>query len=193
MAILPRQDKTELEKFLSLSGLILLTLGFIYWLTSLWMAIGSSRLLYQELPLTGGIVGPFEIKKPAATCVLEIYKDFRSSMENAWNWIGIELLDAKKKYLFSFGDELWNERGIDGEGYSWHESKKRFKMKFVISEPGSYYLRMRTESSGSNSQDFILLDLRQAKGSSMLFFWVGLVLMLAGGGLIFYSYRDRIK
>lgn len=108
---------------------------------------------YQALDADGGeqeentntatSFGPLTTKKYNETYAITLAA---SLPVNTWSFVEGEVLDGEKEYLFSFGKELWHETGRDSDG-QWTESDNSYMMKITLPEPGTYYLRFKTQGS----------------------------------------------
>ena len=72
------------------------------------------------------------------------------SIGGQWSYVGIELLNANKEYLFSFGDEMWYETGYDSEG-SWREYKNKYSTKITIPDKGKFFFKVNYENAPTAS------------------------------------------
>jgi hypothetical protein len=127
------------------------------------------------------VIGPIKVKDVPAVYEIKVHHDLSlMGTSSIWTEIEGEVLDARKEYLFSFGDELWEERGFDEEG-PWHESKEEFAMKVTFKNKGKYYLRMNITSPFSHINPVSVVVYKKL-GSSLPFFIIGVISLV--GGLI---------
>jgi hypothetical protein len=118
-------------------------------------------------------IGPLVVNK-----FKEVYSVAISSNlpVNSWAFVEGEVLDAKKDYLFSFGQELWHETGYD-EG-NWEEAENSYTMKITFPQPGKYYLNFKTQ--GSSNPDTINVIIKKHRGSSIPHMAFGIICLLIG-------------
>lgn len=135
------------EKIRAASTLTLL-FAAVAIITSFFMAVSTGASEWKTVPKKDGIYGPIEIDEPGQVLLVEVRQPIKQ--DNVWSFVTGELLDAQQEYLFSFGEELWQEAGYDG-GH-WRESKESFDTKLTIPEKGTYYLSFSTETGRTKAR-----------------------------------------
>ncbi len=147
--------------------------GIVCLITALVMSSGT-EVARETVMENEQLVGP--IKLDGNNTVLNI--EIRNIVEMMrWRYVGIDVLDSKQNYLFGFGDELWSETGRDSGG-QWTERKKEYDMDITIPNPGTYYLKVTTESN-SREGPVVTLIITKVLGSAFPF------VVLAGLALIY--------
>lgn len=178
-----RQIYQKLAKvLLGFSGLCFLT-SFIFNVDS-----GSSAQIKQTLPFNGGDVGPIQVGKRNSVYNIEVQKDI--SQYGRWSFVGGDVLDNNKQFLFGFGEELWKESGYDSDG-PWYEEKTAYDLKVTFPQPGDYYLRFKAESSSSDRGN-IKVSVSPKIGSSLAHFVLG-IMSLIGVLVLLVMGSEEIK
>ena len=125
--------------------------------------------------------GPIKVTKPNTVYEIAV----KSSLQKeSWAFLEVEVLDAKKQYLFSFSKDLHHETGYD-DGY-WQETVNSVDMKLTVPDPGMYYLRFKVEGAAKNkakannlaSSTKLRLTITRRFGSSLLHMWVGIIVLI---------------
>ena len=182
----PKPVNEELEKNILNAALILMVYGLLCWLMNFYFASGYEPE-QARMPLEGGMFGPFTVDDPASTYQISVRQ--RSIALKVWNAVDIDVLDAEKNYLFSFGEEFWHESGYD-DG-NWDESKKQMNMKVHFEKAGVYFLAVSAESNAAprygNGYD---ISVKRSRGSSLAFKWLGIVSLALGVLCLAYRYRE---
>lgn len=164
-----KQIYQKLAKLLlGFSGLCFLT-SFIFNVDS-----GSGAQIKQTLPHNGGYVGPIQVNKRNSVYNIEVQKDIRQY--GRWSFVGGDVLDAEKQFLFGFGQELWKESGYDSDG-PWYEENTSFDLKVTFPQSGVYYLRFKEESNSSERGN-IMVSVSPKVGSSLAHFMLGVVSLI---------------
>lgn len=94
---------------------------------------------------------------------------------DSWSFPELQLLDADKEYLFSFGDELWYETGRDSDG-PWVEHHTTYGLDVRVPEPGIYHLAMQIDGA----QVPVLVTFGRLHMSFLPHFWAAVVALGAG-------------
>ena len=165
------------------SSYILGVFGAICLLFAAIFSANVSDVETKTLSGKGGVFGPLIVRENNSSYefVIKNYVPL-----NKWSSIEIEVLNEKKEYLFSFGDEMWHESGYD-EG-PWVESKTDFSMDITFKKPGQYYFNVNSERNDGNGNSIVISAVKE-RGSNIAFLVLG-VLGLAIGGMIYY-FRDQ--
>ena len=101
----------------------------------------------------GGTLGPIEVPRKDMRVDVEVRQSIaegRGPHFQRWSFVTLELLDANKKYLSSFGGEFWNYAGYD-DGH-WEEADTEYETTLMFPSPGTYYLRLDTEANVGTSE-----------------------------------------
>ncbi len=103
-----------------------------------------------------------------------------------------EVLDENKQYLYSFGEELWYERGYDSDG-SWTDTKNTYEMKVTFAKPGRYYLNFKAEDSFRPNKipRELSITLSKKRGSALPHFWFGILSIVIG--LFLYTKKSNTR
>jgi hypothetical protein len=118
--------------------------------------------------------GPLRVEKRGA--VYEVSIDAKMPV-NSWSFVEGQVLDQNREYLFSFGKELWHERGRDSDG-TWQEAEDEYSMEITFPEAGTYYLSFKTES---NRQPYdVKVTVAKQRGSSLPHLWFGIITLVIG-------------
>lgn len=142
----------------------------------------EKRFVPRGAELEGGIeteFGPINVRKRMVTYNISI--DANLPLQS-WSFIEGTVLDSRKQYLFAFGKELWHERGSD-----WHESVDEIDMKVTFPSPGTYYIRLKTESNQEPKE--VKIKVTKMRGSSLLHFWFGVICLITG--IVLNEIRNR--
>jgi hypothetical protein len=180
-----KYDNDE-EKRTSTRKLSYILIGFsvLYFLTALILDFDSGLSKREDLPGTGGIVGPMQVGKKGAVLQVKISQFLHEN--RSWSFITGELLDSNKNYLTGFGDELFYEEGWD-DGH-WVESERDFEDKLTIEKPGKYYFKFNVESNEPASKlPPLRVEITRKLASSVPHFAGGLILLIIGIVLNLYS------
>ena len=114
--------------------------------------------------------GPFKVEKDGTVLKVEVAAD--RIPRNTWTFIEVEVLDAAKKRLFSFGDQLSRYEGYDGE--YWVEEKKSYSAKTTIDKAGTYHLRFKVQGRAT-----LRGRLMEIYGSSIPYYVAGVAALLS--------------
>ena len=179
----------EREKTLLQTGLVFMIFAFLCWGMEFYFS-GGYESKQASLPLNGGVFGPLIVTGPASTYKISLSQN--AIALKVWNAVDIEVLDAEKNYLFSFGDEFWHESGYD-EG-NWDESKKNMQMKVHFEKAGVYFLSISAESNASftTANNGYVLTVSRNRGSSLAFKWLRIFSLVLGGLCLIYRYREML-
>ena len=107
-------------------------------------------------------------------------------VKEGWSYVETDLLaEDRETVLTSFGAEHWQESGRDSEG-SWTESDQNSDIRITVPKPGIYYLQFRSEEGAKNStfastnQTKIHVVIKHLRGTTTIFNWFGLILLVIG-------------
>jgi hypothetical protein len=187
-----QQNKRKSTRNLSY---ILLGFSVLFLVTALVLDSDVGVLAREELPGSGGLVGPVRIGENNSVVEVQIAQYLTRNRQ--WSFITGELLDSNKRYLTGFGDELWYEEGRDSEG-RWVESDRNFEDKLTIRKRGQYYFKFNVESNASPDRlPNIRVEIAKKMASSVPHFAggiilliVGVILNIKGGGLLASLFSD---
>ncbi len=149
-------------------GLLSLLTAFIYSIETQGVANTSFRPTNaaDNLP----VIGPINIRKDNETYVINVKAALSSQ---SWSYIGGDVLDANKEYLFSFGKELSYYSGRD-----WTELDNEYSMNVTFPKSGTYYLKFNTDNSRNPKK--IVVKVGKKLGSSIPHMWFGIILLIIG-------------
>jgi hypothetical protein len=156
-------------------ALVFLVYSVLCFITYLVFDSSSGTVIKSILPPSGGEVGPIETKKDNSVFLIKVKQYIPTS--GAWSFVGGDVLDAKKEYLFGFGKELWKERGYDSDGY-WTEEDTSYNLKITLRRRGKYYLKFNVETGRASIGTGIRVEVHPKKGSALAFFILGIVSLL---------------
>ncbi len=108
-----------------------------------------------------------------------------------WSYVEVEVLDKNKKHLFSFGDGMWHEAGVDDEG-SWVESNTNYSMDITFKEIGEYYFKIISERNDGEGNP-IYISVVQKRGSSVAFITLGILSFIAAGAAYYFSTQVELN
>lgn len=128
-------------------------------------------------------VGPIQVKKYSEAYNIKI--DTNMQLQT-WSFIEGQVLDSQKRYLFSFGKELWHEQGHDSDGY-WREMEGSYNIHVTFPQPGVYYLKF--VSQGNKAPQRLSVKVAKKRGSSLPHLWFGIICLLVG--LVLNEMRNR--
>jgi hypothetical protein len=130
----------------------------------------------------GVTVGPFELKNVGRVHQLVLQG---TVSDNAWNWAGVELLDAQQEPINAMEESFWHESGHDDEG-PWSESLTQATRSFQLQNAGQYYARIFGEvgTSGGTVTLFVTEEV-----SLMHYFFLSSVILLFYGISLYYFRR----
>lgn len=174
------------EKRASTRKLSYILIGFsvLYFVTALILDSNSGLAKREDLPGTGGTVGPMQVGREGAVLQVKISQYLQEN--RSWSFVTGELLDSNKNYLTGFGDELYYEEGWD-DG-RWVESERDFEDKLTIEKPGSYYFKFNVESNAPAAKlPPLRIEISRKLASSVPHFAGGLLLLIVGVILNLYS------
>ncbi|MDX2085692.1 MAG: hypothetical protein SFZ03_09925 [Candidatus Melainabacteria bacterium] len=130
-------------------GMILIGYATLCYATSLFLDLPTRTLLTTSIPPGKDIIlGPVKIDRAQSVYTIDVTGPPLAN--NEWLHVNGELLDHRQETLLGFGDEFWHEEGYD-EGH-WSESKTSYQMRVTFPQPGQYYLKLDTESSGEKPE-----------------------------------------
>ena len=182
----PEPVNEALEKTILHTALILMVYGVLCWMMNFYYA-GGYEPEQARMPLEGGMFGPFTVDDPASTYQISVQQ--RSIALKVWNAVDIDVLDAEKNYLFSFGEEFWHESGYD-DGH-WDETKSQMVMKVHFEKAGVYFLAVSAESNAASEYgNGYYIAVKRSRGSSLAFKWLGIISLALGVLCLIYRYRE---
>ena len=178
------EHKRGSQKLFAGVCLVLALLAFVGWMIS----GASGRVVSREsVPATqvgadGARFGPFTLDPKNRVHRLIVH----GAMSQTSAWVAGVLERADGAELIDAQGDLWDEVGYDEDG-RWHESKLRSHRDFIITQPGSYYVRLMVEREGTGIPHSVGYELREgmiyptylaiygfvALGLSLLFFVLG--------------------
>lgn len=170
--------------------------AFICFFTAIVFSCGQGQEITKRVPIKKNdtaqvsvkeeqIVGPIEVNEDNTVYSVDVKHPIAA---NSWSSITVELLDENKKFLMSFGEELWSETGYDSEG-AWAESKEDFSIKVTIPKKGKYYLRLEGDASPSNLTRAATMTIQKKRGSSVAFWWAGFLSLIFA--VVVWQFRKR--
>ena len=185
----PEPVNEALEKTILHTALILMVYGVLCWMMDFYYA-GGYEPEQARMPLEGGMFGPFTVDDPASTYQIVVQQ--HSIALKVWNAVDIDVLDAEKNYLFSFGEEFWHESGYD-DGH-WDETKSGMDMKVHFEKPGVYFLAVSAESNAAPMYgNGYNISVKRSRGSSLAFKWLGIISLALGVVCLTYRYREMLS
>ncbi len=170
-------DPAKKEEYRKVA-LVLLAFAALCFITSLFLNMNVGNTLKASVPATGGIIGPLEVKKDFS--VYEIKVNQYMPSYGQWSFVGGDVLDENKEYLFGFGKELWKEKGYDSDG-SWSEAVTNYDMKVTFPKKGDFYLQFNAEMSRPNAAGEIGVIISPKRGSSLAHVILGIISLIACG------------
>ncbi len=163
------------KKQLSIIAISIMIFGVVSLITSFILNFSTGKEISKKLLPEGGIVGPVSVKKNNSVYKIWIRQSIRNNKD--WSFLTCEVLDQNKKYLFSFGKELWKESGYDSDG-SWSESVTESSMKINL-EKGTYYLKISSDKA-PRVQNSIYVSVKRKIGSALGFLIIGILAIIFG-------------
>ncbi len=163
----------DAEKKSSYNNAAKIFLGFaaLCFFTSLFLNMTVGTKLEESIPPAGGTVGPIEVKSDFSVYLIKVKQGLS---DGSWSFVGGDVLDENKNYLFGFGKEFWRESGYDSDG-RWQESDTSFDMKVTFPKKGKYYLKFNAEMSQSRPGGTIKLTVLPKRGSSLAHISLGIL------------------
>ena len=180
-------------------ALVCIAFAFVYFLTAFYFSTTSSG---DEFKLKGRfdaqtkawIFGPMRTTKRNQVVEIDV---FDRSVKESWSYFEAQLVKGPKApALMSFGGEAYHESGRDSEGY-WVESSNNNDIRITVPAAGNYFLRIRVEGghkSGRNigdktAQTRLVVSARYVRGSTGLFIWCGVLLLIVA--VVMNELRNR--
>jgi len=180
-------------------ALVFVAFAFIYFVTAFYF---STTSFGKEVRLKGRydqtekawIFGPVSTRERNQVVEINVYD---GSVKESWSYFEAELVqDEKGPALLSFGGESWHETGRDSDGY-WAAAERNNDIRVTIPDPGRYLLRIRVEGghkTGRNIGDHtarskLMVSGRFVRGSTALFIWSGVLLLIVG--VVMNELRNR--
>lgn len=119
-------------------------------------------------------IGPIAVNRSNAVYTVLIKANIPLQ---TWSFIGGEILDSKKEYLFSFGKELWHEAGRSSDG-RWEENTNSYSVNITFPKRERYYMKLGIESSDAPKD--VSVQIFKKNGSTLPHLWFGLITLLIG-------------
>lgn len=170
-------DPAKKEEYRKIA-IALLGFAVICFITSLFLNMNVGKTLKAKVPASGGIIGPVEVKKDYS--VYEIKVNQYIPTYGTWSFVGGDVLDENKEYLFGFGKEFWKEQGYDSDG-SWSEAVTNFDMKVTFPKKGAFYLEFKADMSRPDAGGEISVIMSPKRGSSLAHVILGIISIIACG------------
>ena len=164
-------------------GALLIGFAILCFITSFVMNFSSGDVIDSILD-SESIVGPVNNEKANTVYFVNVNQDLRNGTSN---YIGVDVLNSKKEYLFAFGKELWWEEGRDSDG-RWTEGTKNLEMKITLKDVGDHYFRISPDSKVGSMH----LSIEQKRASSLPHLILGMIFIISGIGMLIYYYREGI-
>ena len=140
---------------------------------------------YTHLPKAGGLYGPFTIHDDGTPTSIKISRT-RAIDAFDWDALDIEILDANKNYMASFGAEFWKETGRDSDG-RWSEEDNDAELRYFFHQKGEYFLKVTTQSTDTRKNNQLYyIAINQKLGSGEVFSSFGFILMWIAAIWFFY-------
>jgi len=174
-----KRQRSPAKKKMTDIAIIFLLFGGLGLFTSFVFDINRDKETYVGRVESGRILfqNPPKITVKNRREVYEIVIRARGIPLQAWTFVEVEVLDANKEYLFSFGEELWHEAGRDSDG-RWEEEKNDYSMKATFPTRGTFYLATKLE--GNRLPNVVHLSVGKKPGSALLHFWFGVICLTLG-------------
>lgn len=162
------------------ASIALVLFGIVSLLTALFITTSAGRAEYRrfEAGVADKIMGPIAVEATGGVLHIEVRQAFATG-ENAWAFVGGELLDADLEFLMGFGEEVWSESGYES-GYYWAESKLDFDLNLTVPESGQFYVKFDIEESAPNATGELAVSVEPRYGSGVPHFATGLFALLFG-------------
>ncbi len=164
-------------------GALLIGFAILCFITSLVMGSSTGEVINVKVNKET-VLGPVNNKKANTVYLVKVYQNLGN---RASNYIGVDILNANKEFLFAFGKELWWEEGYDSDG-RWTEGTKNVEMKITLKDVGEHYFRVSPDGSAGGMH----VTVEQRRGSSLPHFTMGIVSIIAGIGLLIYINRETL-
>lgn len=185
------QEKKVLNHKKNLS-IVFFAFAAICFITMFAFNWNSGPELKQVLPSNGGIVGPININRNNLVCNIKVIQDMYG---DNWSSIDGSVLDNNKNYLFGFGKDIWQESGMDSQGYSWAEKDDKYDMKVNFIKKGIYYLQFEAQQESTQNAGYMSIIVSPQKGSSLPQVIFGIICLLFGlyfGGMYWHK-KDKTE
>jgi len=179
MAIDDEDKKIKYNKMVS----VLIGFAAVCFITSLIMNRDIGTSYKASFSSFGGELGPINVKKNYSVYEISIKQSLHYN--GAWSFVGGDVLDENKNYLFGFGKELWKASGYDSDG-PWSEEETKYDIKTTFPKKGIYYLRFKAESNQESTSD-IHVKVSPKQGSSLAHFVLAILCLIMGVGLWVYT------
>jgi hypothetical protein len=164
-------------------GLSFFIFGFICLFTAWVLSSHTGSSLTQNFPSTGGKFGPIEIRGKNEVVEFEVAQRVG---DRHWSAIEAKVVDAKDKYLFSFSEELWFQKGYDADG-AWQEGKSKYAISVTFAEPGNYFVNFSSTKSQGANVGGIRVEANKKVGSSIAYLWLGCISLIIGVAILYFS------
>jgi hypothetical protein len=156
------------------AAVLLFAFAIVSGFSALLTGLSAGEPLQRRLDASGGLVGPITVQEDGTVLQIEVRQD---PGNQSWSFVGGEVLDAGKNYLFGFGEEMWHETGYDSDGY-WSETKSSYDVKIRLPR-GQYYLNFSGEKQPGSNPGSVRVTVEEKLGSSIPFWILALLALLA--------------
>lgn len=180
----PTPEKMRSEKLRAV-GVVLMLLGVVSLLTSIFFLASKGTRQYKALPPEGGTLGPIVAGRNTL-----LHVTVRQGLvQEGWSYVEGELRDVVGTPRFGFGGELWRESGVDSEGYSWAESDTDYDVRILVPVAGTYHIAFEAEAGlagmmipapTSEVAGTMYVTVQPTRGSPVPFRTAGFVFLLVG-------------
>ncbi|MDH3974121.1 MAG: hypothetical protein OEV42_07565 [Deltaproteobacteria bacterium] len=144
----------------------------------------STEVLIDKNVENEALVGPVNNKKSNSVYFIKVYQNLANRQSN---YIGVDILNDKKEYIFGYGKELWWEEGYDSDG-RWTEGTKETEMKITLKDKGNHYFRISPDKKKSTMR----VKVEQKMASSLPHFILGIITIIFGIALVIYKNKENI-
>jgi hypothetical protein len=156
------------------AAVLLFIFAMLCAISALAVNLSVGERLERRLDASGGLVGPITVQEDGSVLQIEVRQN---PGNQSWSFVGGEVLDAGKNYLFGFGDEMWHETGYDSDG-RWSETKNSYDIKVRLPQ-GQYYLNFSGEKQPGSNPGSVRVTVEEKLGSSIPFWILALLALLA--------------
>ncbi|MEM7617531.1 MAG: hypothetical protein AAF195_04035 [Pseudomonadota bacterium] len=181
------QDNTPDQIDLGKIATVFIVFGLLSLITSWVYSFETEKVASSSFkPNKTGVsaeVGPINSRKNNETYKITVRADLASQ---SWSHIEGQVLDSKKKFLFSFGKELSYYSGRSSDG-NWVEKEDNYSINITFPQVGTYYLKFNSESDRSPRN--IEVKINKKRGSILPHLWFGIILIIIG--LIVNELKNR--
>lgn len=180
----PTPEQMRSEKLRAV-GVVLMLLGVVSLLTSIFFLAGTGTRQFKGFPPEGGTVGPIVLERNTLLRVTVR----QGLVQEGWSYVEGELRDIAGNPRFRFGGELWRESGVDSEGYSWAESDTDYDVRILVPVAGTYHIAFEAETGhvgvmtpvpASEIAGSMYVTVQPMRGSPVPFRTAGFLFLLVG-------------